>query len=218
MSRSIDGSVLRPELGTLPGRISTLPIFRGFPTPWFVDYVDGVPEFRAMDPRKWERAVRDKMCWVCGEKLGRFMTFVAGPMCGINRTSAEPPCHYECAAWSAKFCPFLSRPHASRRDASDLGSFKDGPGHAIERNPGVTLLWTTLSYRVFGDGKGGHLINMGPPTATEWWAEGKSANRRQVEESISGGLPILLEIAGKHGELDALEQACERFQIHLPKE
>jgi hypothetical protein len=35
-------------------------------------------------------------------------SFVVGPMCGINRNSAEPPSHKECAQWSARNCPFLS--------------------------------------------------------------------------------------------------------------
>ncbi len=209
---------LRPELEALPGRIACLPVHRGYPVPWFVDWIDGVPEFRAMDPAKRVRAVKDRLCWVCGEKMGKFLTFVAGPMCGINRTSAEPPCHYECAAWSARNCPFLSRPHAHRRDASDIGEMKDGPGFAIDRNPGVSLLWTTTAYTIFDDmsGRGTWLIQMGEPTSVEWWAEGKKATLAQVQESIVGGLPSLLKIAEQHGETDALDDAVACFQKFLP--
>jgi hypothetical protein len=83
---------LRPELGPLPERIKQLPIDeRGYPIPWFVDWVDGKPEFRAMDGRKLVRAIKERLCWVCGQPLGVNLAFVAGPMCGINRVSSRTP-------------------------------------------------------------------------------------------------------------------------------
>ena len=86
------------DMVSLPMRMRSLSIDeRGFPIPWFVAYKDGKPEFRAMDGEKFVRALRGKLCWVCGQKLGVTMAFVAGPMCGINRTSAEPPSHRDCA-------------------------------------------------------------------------------------------------------------------------
>src|SRR5690242_2247182 len=110
--------VLRPELEQpLPDRIARLPLDeRGYPVPWFVDWVDGKPEFRAMDPAKWKRAVKERLCWVCGDRLGVLLVFPIGPMCGINRTTAEPPSHRDCALWSVRNCPFLSRPHMVRRE------------------------------------------------------------------------------------------------------
>src|SRR5258708_35755545 len=117
----------------LPSRMLSLPIDdRGYVVPWFVDWIDGKPEFRAMDGKKFVRAVREKLCWVCGERLGRYMTFVAGPMCGINRTSSEPPSHLECARWSARNWPFLSNPEMIRRiDEKIGGDMSNVSGHAI---------------------------------------------------------------------------------------
>ena len=44
---------LRAELEPLPPRMQTLSIDeRGYPVPWFVDWVEGRPEFRAMNPQK----------------------------------------------------------------------------------------------------------------------------------------------------------------------
>src|SRR5262249_50329479 len=138
-------SQLRPELKDLPERIKRLPLdARGYPIPWFVDYVNGEPEFRAMDGRKWRRALREKLCCVSGEKLGVKVVFVAGPMCGVNRTSSEPPCHYDCAKWSALNCPFLNNPHQVRREDDRINNAKmreEAPGCAITRNPGVAMLW-----------------------------------------------------------------------------
>jgi hypothetical protein len=206
---------LHPGLEALPERLKKLPVHRGFPVPWFVDWIDGVPELRAMDPDKLRLAIRERLCWVCGEALGRYMTFVAGPMCGINRTSAEPPSHLECARWSARNCPFLSKPDYERRDGGMEGSIAPA-GHMLRRNPGVTLLWTTRDYTLFDDGRGGTLIEIGEPTHVEWWSMGKPATLAQVEESVRTGLPALQELADAESkearaELDAMVLAFERF-------
>src|SRR5262245_64102945 len=96
----------RPDIERPPARMAALPIHRGYPVPWFVGWVDGpdgpVPEFRCADQRKLALAITDRLCWVCGGPLGRMMTFVLGPMCGVNRISAEPPCHYDGARCAAK--------------------------------------------------------------------------------------------------------------------
>jgi len=210
---------LRPELEPLPSRMQTLPVDeRGYVVPWFVDWLDGKPEFRAMDPRKWVRAVKEKLCWVCGQRLGRFMVFVAGPMCGINRTSGEPPCHLECAQWSARNCPFLANSAAIRRVDEVVGAdMSNAAGLALTRNPGVTMLWTCLDYSVFDDGHGKPLIHMGDAHRVEWYAEGKSATRAQIEESISSGLPALVAVAAQQeGAMKFLMEARERFNRFLP--
>lgn len=206
---------IRPELDALPLRLQALPLdARGYPVPWFVQWLaptpeGGVtevdagapgsyPEFRVMDGRKWRQAVQEHRCWVCGGSLGVFKTFVLGPMCGINRTTAEPPCHRDCALWSAKNCPFLARPQMVRRQAEDLhatlGTGSIG-GTAITRNPGVALVWTTKTYRVWAPKPGERLIEVGDPTEVQWFAEGRPATRAEVEHSVAGGLPALLAMA-----------------------
>lgn len=208
----------RPDLETPPPRIARLPVARGYPVPWFVAWIDGAPEFRMADPAKLRRAVNARLCWTCGDYLGRYLTFLVGPMCGINRVSAEPPSHLECARYSARNCPFLSNPHMVRRE-DERTSAGEHAGFMIRRNPGVSLLWTTRSYRCVGDGAGGVLFSFGDAEETEWWAEGKPATRLQVDASIRTGLPILEEMARAEGE-DALKQLQEmlgRFQPFLPK-
>jgi hypothetical protein len=209
--------MLRPELELLPTRMKNLPVDeRGYPVPWFVDWLDGKPEFRAMDLKKWIQAVKFKKCWVCGERLGRFMTFVAGPMCGINRTSSEPPCHLECAEWSARNCPFLNNSKAIRRvDEAMGGDTSNVPGFMLTRNPGVSMLWTCVDYSVFDDGKGGKLLHMGEAHNVIWYAEGKRATREQVMASIDSGLPALVSLAqqqdGAMAYLMKIKQDFERF-------
>jgi len=206
---------IRPELAPLPPRMQRLPLdARGYPVPWFVAWVipaaDGsftdvgsstpgaVPEFRAADRQKWQQAIKHARCWVCGEPLGAFKTFVLGPMCGINRTTSEPPCHRACAIWSAQNCPFLVRPHMDRRQHEALvatGSTSTIGGVGLTRNPGVTLVWTTKSFEVWTPKPGERLIHIGEPTEILWFAEGRTATRAEVEASVAGGLPSLMALA-----------------------
>lgn len=212
---------MRANLEALPYRMLHLPVDkRGYPVPWFVAWVNGEPEFRAMDPDKWIQAVRFKKCWVCGERLGRWMTFVAGPMCGINRTSSEPPSHKECAEWSARNCPFLSNPDAIRRQDDLIANGTTINGFAILRNPKVSMLWTCEDYTVFRDDRGGKLICMGEPTGgVDWYASGRKATREEVMASIDSGLPTLEAMASQEkGGLDHLQKAKERFMKYVPPE
>jgi hypothetical protein len=197
--------ILRPELAELPPFMRDLKIHRGYPVPWFVDYVNGEPEFRAMDLRKFVRAVNEKLCWVCGNALFSEMIFVVGPMCALNRISSEPPSHRECARFSARYCPFLSRPSMERRE-SGLIDKKAAPGLMIERNPGVSLLWFARRYTPIQvpdiesvGAKAGILFQMGRPFRTEWYREGREATRAECLESINSGLPIFHAANEKQG-------------------
>lgn len=192
---------MRSELEPLPPRLLRLPIDkRGYPVPWFVAWKDGEPEFRAMDGTKFVRAIRERLCWCCGRQLGLWKVFVAGPMCGINRTSSEPPSHLECAQWSARNCPFLTQRQYKRREDELLNRQvlkASSAGFALDRQPGVAMLWVTRSYTVFDDGQGKPLIRMGDPERVEWYSHGRAATRAEVEESVRTGLPFLEEMAAK---------------------
>lgn len=194
---------------------------RGFCIPWFVDWIGGKPEFRAMDRKKYTRAIRERLCWVCGNKLDTRFAFVVGPMCGINRTSSEPPSHIECARWSARNCPFLSNPNMVRREddrINNAGTRESSPGIAITRNPGVTLLWITREYEMFRDQNGKPLIMMGRAHEVEWYARGRAATRAEVEESIASGILALETLARmEQGGMEELSRQKVRFNKLLPK-
>lgn len=216
---------LRPELPPLPERIRKLPVDRrGYPVPWFVAWVDGEPEFRAADGQKYRRALHEHLCWTCGERLGTHLSFVIGPMCAVNRISAEPPSHHDCAVFSAIACPFLSRPHMRRREGGLPAEASDAPGMAILRNPGVALVWTTRAMGLVRaprpDGTDGVLVRFGRPSRVECFAEGRPATRDEVVASITGGLPLLArEIGGEVlGRLElrrGIRRALEDLAITL---
>lgn len=180
-----------------PAQILALRVdHRGFPVPWFVEWIDGKPDFRIIGRGKWGAAHRKGLCWVCGCRMGRMNAFVIGPMCAINRVSSEPPSHPACAEFAARNCPFLANPRMRRNEKglAEMGARSVG-GDAIKRNPGVALVWWTLRYKVIGDGRGGVLIQVGNPERTMWFAQGREASRAEVMESIESGFPLLLEPA-----------------------
>lgn len=187
-------------LTEMPPAIAKLPRDeRGYPVPWFVAWVDGKPEFRCADGKKFAQAIQHRLCWVCGEKLdAKRNTFVIGPMCCVNRNTAEPPCHAECAEWSVVNCPFLSKPKAVRRDAN-MPEGGEVAGFSIDRNPGVTCLWYCTGYKLASDGRGGILFDLPGPYQVRWWREGRKATRDEIMESINTGVPLLMKIAEQDG-------------------
>lgn len=230
-------SVLRPELQRpIPDRIAALPVHRGYPVPWFVEWIvyedghpvpapigEGEPEFRIMSAQRFRQAARTlDLCWVCGGKLGAHKAFVIGPMCAVNRTSAEPPSHRECAEWSARNCPFLTRPHMRRRDAGlPEGVDHENPNTAgimLTRNPGVAMVWVTRRPGYKRDPGGGLLFDIGDPDSVSWWCEGREATRAEVQHSIDTGLPALEEVAREDGlpALRELARFVKRAEALLP--
>jgi hypothetical protein len=203
----------------MPDSIRRLPKdSRGYPIPWFVaELADGTRDFRVIDPRKIALAHRNRLCFVCGRPLQRYGAFVIGPMCAVNRISAEPPSHPLCALFSVKACPFLSQPRRIRDDRELPAGWELAAGDGVLRNPGVTLIWWSLRWTPFR-APGGVLFNIGEPYRMTWWREGREATRAEIDESIRTGLPALEERAVEEGPraCQALRAAVKRLQPLLP--
>ena len=195
---------------------------RGYPIPYFVDYVGGEPEFRAFDQMKLVECLNKRLCWVCGKPLYREMVFVIGPMCGINRVNSEPPNHRECALYSVRNCPFLSRPHMVRREG-DMPEEPKFAGIAFKRNPGVLCLWYCRKFtlvKIPGDKNGmgaGVLFDLGHPFKVQWYREGRPANREEVMESINSGLPLLYEQAENYADKLDIDARLAKLMKLVPR-
>ncbi len=204
-----------------PGRIARLPHNKaGYPVPWFVGWIDGKPDFRVIRPRGIQVALRDKLCWTCGVPFLRQedRAFVIGPMCAVNRVSAEPASHLDCAVFAATHCPFLGTPQMVRRERHMPEGAARPAGEMIRRNPGVALVWVTgyKSWGTFSDGNGGTLVNVGEPKRVLWFARGREATRAEVMASIDSGLPILRDMAEAEGadavaELERMHERAVRL-------
>ena len=191
---------LRKDLPELPRRMRGLPVdARGYPVPWFVEWIDGIPDFRIVKRDAVTDAIRFKKCWICGDRMGRFGAFVIGPMCTVNRLSSEPPSHRECAEFAAKACPFLVRPGAKRREANMTRQKKEAPGNMLLHNPGVAAVWISDRWKPFRV-EDGILFDVGQPTEIHWYREGRAATTREILAGIDSGLPALMELAEKEGK------------------
>lgn len=212
----------------MPPRVAALPRdHTGRPVPWFVAWLEGpqglYPEFRVIGPGKIGKALVDHLCWVCGTRITLpVATFVIGPMCAVNRVTAEPPCHRLCAVYAAQACPFLANPRMRRRENNLPAGTKDPAGVMIRGNPGVTLLWTTERFDVwFPEPGGSPLISLGDPLQTEWFCEGRAATRAEVTGSIGSGLPALREAAAQDGPKAVAQldfQLIRAMRLMPPKE
>jgi hypothetical protein len=196
------------ELPPLPKNVAKLPRDeRGYPVPWFVVWLKGKPEFRVADGEKQLTALREQRCWVCGVPIGHDPTFVTGTLALINRCHGEAPCHPDCARFSAVACPYLTKPKARRREAG-LPEGTETSGYAVERNPGVVVLWTCASkreaYRPFRTGNG-FLYELPDPKRLEFLSEAREATREETLVSIRDAYGRILPQAVRDG-LDAVEQ------------
>ncbi len=186
---------LRKGLPPLPDRIKALPIdARGYPIPWFVATIDGVRDFRVADGEKRYRAVKEELCWVCGQKLGKYKTFVIGPMCAVNRNTSEPPSHRDCAEFSVQACPFMMLPKAEYRRAN-LPPGSEMLPEMLDGNPGAQCLWIATDFKTYKVDLHNWLIRIGDPVQTSWWCEGKPATRQQIIDCFDKRLPLLRDMA-----------------------
>lgn len=196
------------HIDNMPDRIRRRPIdARGYPIPWFVEYINGKPDFRVIDGRKLVRAVKEKRCWICGERLGAYLAFTIGPMCALNRTISEPPAHRECADFSARVCPFLSLPKKTRDEEAMPADAVEAAGIGLKRNPGAVCVWITKGYALMRVANG-ILFRIGDPFEVHWYAHGRSATRAEVLESLDSGLPLLR--AEEEGP-DAIKELRKRY-------
>ncbi len=183
----------------MPSQVRALPRdSKGRPIPWFAAELDGgVREFRIADANKRIRALRDQLCWVCGQNLPKKVTFALGPMCAINRITAEPPVHHACAVYSAQACPFMVRPQMVRRTGGleNIPNLVDAPGVHIDRNPGGMLLWTCYKFKLIRPtfGVPGVLISVGDPVEVSWWTQGRAATGAEVTAMLEAGYQRLGE-------------------------
>lgn len=208
---------------TIPFRMANLPRdHRGFPVPWFVLWHadngeplpdgQGRPDFRVIGPGKLKLALTRGLCWVCGQPLGSRKAFVIGPMCAVNRVTSEPPCHRDCAIFSATACPFLSRPRMRRNEKDLPDGHKKPAGIHIDRNPGCACVWIVgqTDFQIVRLQRepgieAGIMFRLGKPKEVLWFALGRAAKRSEVIESIDSGYPLLAEAANLDGVKAVLE-------------
>lgn len=163
----------------VPDRIRALPTDRrGYPVPFFVRRVEGQePDFRVMDQEAAGRALKRNLCWVCGQPMGRNVSFVGGPKSELTCSFADLPSHLECARFSAQACPFMVNPAARMRQ----GGLPEGVGllpNQEAANPGITAVVVT---RKWGMSPSGMALVVHAKEAVEWFCRGRPATDDEIE-------------------------------------
>jgi len=230
-------SVLRSRSVPVPVRMSKMPRDRrGFTVPFFVSWLDangnlvdapnGTPDFRVIDTRRFAECVNFAKCWLCGEKLGRYKAYVVGPMCAVNRTTSEPPCHRECAVYALQVCPFLAQPKMRRNEKNMPDGYIAPAGEGLKRNPGMGVLWLQDCFAKRYDVEanrlqninGGYLFQLQDPVEVQWWKDGRPATREEAEEALKHGAPAIREIAVAegHGAIEAFDRMYDKARRYLP--
>lgn len=207
----------RRGLPPLPPKMNKRPLdHRGYPVPWFVAYVNGVWDFRVIDTPKLNIAVQQNLCWLCGRRLNKWHTFVIGPMCAISRTTAEPPCHYECAKYAAMACPFLTLPESRRNDAGLPDGTQEPAGVFIKGNPGICCLYSTQQrYRWWYPDASvpKYLIRMPRAERIEFYCHGRPATTEERTRAVDKALEMLQAAAAIDGSFDSLQEAITDFHL-----
>lgn len=177
---------LRPDMKDAPRSMTSRPVdHRGFYVPWFVTKKDEQDhwDFQGIDSRRFYEAMDKHLCWVSGQPLGKYVSFVVGPMCCINLVAGDPPTRREEAEWSARVCPFLSRPLALR---GPIPEDHVTGGNMVPDNPGTVAVWTCLKNTV-GFNRKTNLFHLPEPTSVEFWHKSERASKEQVKEAMKIG-------------------------------
>lgn len=153
----------------IPSLLSGRSLFRGLPIPFTaLVSAEGVPDFRVTDLGNWQRAVKYKLCGLCGIKLGFIVYFIGGPLCDQNRMFFDPPMHEECARYAFEVCPFLAFSAAAYRTRAGDSELHISRAAAGGQRPERMGLFKTKSYTTV-ERQGEVLIQAGPWLDTEWF-------------------------------------------------
>lgn len=172
------------SLIAVPARVKSLPVDeRGYPVPHTVQWVEGKPDFRVIDPQKWAKAVQLRRCGMCGEPLGAHMAFVGGPLSMRNRMFYDLPMHRDCATYALQVCPFLAAPKFGYSSAGQGVTVHSG---VLAERPPRFGLGITRSFEVMRIPRGEVVLHAGVFESVVWWQHGSEVPAHQFEESEEG--------------------------------
>lgn len=165
---------MRP-LSNIPSRLEKRPRDqRGLPIPYSVKMIDGVPDFRVTEPRRWRICIDHRKCQLCGLHVKHSLWFVGGPACAQHRLFQDPGMHRKCAEFALRVCPFLSM----RSGYSDLekrpppAGMAQIPGTENMEKPDRFMLGAAAACVVVPV-DGVPFIRASPWLALHWWKDGE---------------------------------------------
>lgn len=99
---------------------------RGYVIPYnqFID-ANGEPDFRVIDGERQKRALRLRLCGMCGEQMGKHIFFVGGWRCVEHGHFYDGPMHRACAVYALQTCPHLARSKGQYSEPGPRGPLGD---------------------------------------------------------------------------------------------
>lgn len=125
--------------------LDELPRYKGMPVPFTASqHEDGTPNFTLADPIKTDRCAKERLCAVCGGKLGYWLCFVGGPRAAASRSYSDGPMHEECADAAMLVCPFIFKPKTNRASEKRVPGLK--PDGYVPGKPDTWVMFVTRNY------------------------------------------------------------------------
>jgi hypothetical protein len=158
----------------LPPRMRSLPVHEGWPVPFFVARINGVPDLRVADPRKGKICGMRRVCWVCGKPLANVITFIGGPLSCKNLTFSDGPMHEECSTFALQVCPYLAVTSRDRRDDDIQDRLAPSLSATTEKPEKFGHLFCS-GFTMQDDKTGGWLFNpvKSAVIKIDWWNKGE---------------------------------------------
>jgi hypothetical protein len=188
-------------MADLPRRMRNLKTYMGYPVT-FVTFVgpDGRADFKVIDERKKMICLRNRLCGMCGQKLGDTIALIGGEKSVKSGFFTDPPMHSECARYAARTCPYLCRPD---RNYSKAPPKHAALGEVIVRDyelvdegiPKRLAIYYTKTYDPCQIKNHGPLlyVKAGPATSIDWTImpatnldppEDRSPNKPEPEDAF----------------------------------
>lgn len=165
----------------MPAAIAALPkTEQGYPVP-FINFVSekGIPDLRVTDAMKVLRAVQEKLCGICGQKLGYWVVFVGGSVSIENRAFSDPAMHEECVRYAIQVCPYLAIKGFRHTPHVKLATELDSPNSTFHANPLAPPagserpermgMYFTRDFEIEIVGKANFIIKASPAKRVEWF-------------------------------------------------
>lgn len=145
---------------------------RGYVVPFFVEWINGKPDFRVIDGRKMRRCVLENLEYAC-----RVCPFLTMPK-ALRREAGLPADMLQPAGVGLGRNPGVMLLWITRDRLQKI---------QVRPEPGDRAI------------RGGVLFYVGDPIEVRWFSQGREASRAEVLDSIESGLPSLREPAQAQG-------------------
>lgn len=161
---------------TVPFRLARRPRdVRGYVVPW-VQFIsdDGTPNFKVLDDRKTAKALRRRLCGLCGQPMRKHVYFIGGPLCVDHRIFYDPPMHRECAVYAMTTCPHLARSKGRYGPTPEIPGIRITVGGMVTTQKAERFaLMQATAYDHSRDRAGMLVVKAAEWLNVEWWKDGQ---------------------------------------------